>query len=263
MAAVKARNEALQADVNTLRAALLALQTTSLSEASQPCTNITADDNSDGLITDPDPLDALFTASIDNSKPLPPVKPITSLQLPDALKCKRSVLAFFRCSGSLFHIFKPDDGIALFNQVYAVGSVPSRATLSELFAIAAIGSHYENTSMAWDSCEAFFTLARLYFDDVIDACPLRGMRVSVLLAMWNIMCKHTVALAYIETGLALAEASNVRGQLRPLSIDDDSWVNYKGVFNTLMFLEHWISATTGHVRASGRCQAMFQVFILF
>ncbi|KAK8174600.1 hypothetical protein BC567DRAFT_228551 [Phyllosticta citribraziliensis] len=195
------------------------------------------DDDFSPVSMDAELAGAEFTLATDDTKQLPAVRPIPPLRLPDAQECKRAVIAFFKYSGSLFHVFTLQQGIDDYNQVYGEGSEPSRVALCELFSIAAIGSQYLTPDIRPDTCDMFFNLARLYFEDIIYESPLNGMRVSALLGMWHIMSKDPIALNFVETGIRLAEKECIAGEIRPMELDEVSWVDYKRVFNTLLFLE--------------------------
>ncbi|KAK8169106.1 hypothetical protein BKA80DRAFT_341779 [Phyllosticta citrichinensis] len=223
------------------------------------------DDDFSSVSMDAELAGAEFTLATDDAKQLPDVRPIPPLRLPDAQECKRAVIAFFKYSGSLFHVFTLQQGIDDYNQVYGEGSEPSRVALCELFSIAAIGSQYLTPDIRPDTCDMFFNLARLYFEDIIYESPLNGMRVSALLGMWHIMSKDPIALNFNqsanlreETGIRLAEKEYIAGEIRPMELDEVSWVDYKKVFNTLLFLESWISTTMECLEQNRRPDVLFR-----
>ncbi|KAK7547897.1 hypothetical protein IWX91DRAFT_406975 [Phyllosticta citricarpa] len=292
--ALKARNEELQQEVASMKKVLDMLRSRPTMEAEDLLKRLRAGDNFQSLsgpaateqssgsvanhsadqVDTPGPMDldhdfspggmdaelagAEFTLATDDTKQLPTVRPIPPLHLPDAQECKRAVIAFFKYSGSLFHVFTLQQGIDDFNQVYGEGREPSRVALCELFSIAAIGSQHLAPNIESDTCDMFFNLARLYFEDIIYESPLNGMRVSALLGMWNIMSKDPVALNYVETGIRLAEKHYIAGEIRPIELDEASWMDYKRVFNTLLFLESWISTTMESLEQSRRSDVLFR-----
>ncbi|KAK5625248.1 hypothetical protein RRF57_000964 [Xylaria bambusicola] len=63
-------------------------------------------------------------------------------------------------------------------------------------AVAAAGAQYTNTSEDIGSSYAFYSIAKDYLDDVLEARPLDAIKVCTLLCQYNIVDKPTTSLAY-------------------------------------------------------------------
>lgn len=112
--------------------------------------------------------------------------------------CRDAFHYFIKCTGTLFHIFTADQGNAALDDVLRCedGAFP-KISLCEVCAIAAVGAQYSRGKISASAGENFYNLAKHFLDDVIECDPLRGMKVCTLLAMYNIVIKGTVALAFI------------------------------------------------------------------
>lgn len=69
--------------------------------------------------------------------------------------------------------------------------------MCEVCASAAVGSQYSHGKVSAQAGHQFYNIARHLLDDAIQVDPLRGMKVCALLAMYNIVIKGSVALAFI------------------------------------------------------------------
>lgn len=63
--------------------------------------------------------------------------------------------------------------------------------------IAAVGAQYGHGNPEAHSDTAYYDIAKHYFDDIVHEGGLDAIKVCILLSMYNIFEKSTVALAYI------------------------------------------------------------------
>lgn len=173
---------------------------------------------------------------------------LATQSLPDEDKLRQAVDAFFAGAGKLFHVFSRQQGMLLFDNVYRpTDNKRDNAAICELTALGALGWCYGHESLPPGDGDLYYSFARYHLEDSIDADTLRGMRSCALIAMYNIMDKSTVALAYIELGLSMARQRGLHGKVRPLEMAKEEWIDCKRVWRTLMFLASWVSASIGLV----------------
>lgn len=148
-------------------------------------------------------------------------KPTTIYELPSAILSQKAVNAFSSSSATLFYVFTHEQRVQVFNDVYQNGTGDtSKASMSELCAIAAVGCQYLHDDSLFELRQAFYDVAKSFLDDCIESNPLRAMKVCTLLAMYNIMGKSTVALTYISTSL-LSPSLHSQGYGRCIWLPDD------------------------------------------
>lgn len=131
--------------------------------------------------------------------------------------CRDAVQYFIKCTGILFHIFTKDQGDRAFDEMLrgAESTVP-RISMCEVCASAAVGSQYSHGKVSAQAGHQFYNIARHLLDDAIQVDPLRGMKVCALLAMYNIVIKGSVALAFI----------GMLSELYPISTCPEDIINY-------------------------------------
>lgn len=126
-------------------------------------------------------------------------EPTTKYVVPSASMSEKAISAFFTCSGKLFHVFTREQSVQVFNAVYQNGTEKaSNASMCKMCAIAAVGSQYSHDEFLPELRDTFYDNAKSFLEDCIDVEPLQAVKVCVLLAMYNIMDKSTVALSYIS-----------------------------------------------------------------
>lgn len=138
--------------------------------------------------------------------------------IPISAVCE-AVDMFLRSAGALFYVFTKMEGDAIIEEVFGVQSqsgltdvtklvreaatAPHRAQLAELCGMAAVGllylplSQQQNEMHTAESANLLYSMTRLMLEDAIKFNPLRAMKICALLAMYNIVLKGVVALAYI------------------------------------------------------------------
>ena len=126
------------------------------------------------------------------------VKDSSMLEIPDIQDSERAIHAFFASSAKLFHAFSHDQATQLVHSVYRqeMGD-RTGASVSELCSIAAVGCMYSSDEIQDELRDAFYTVAKLYLEESLDADLFRGLKVCTLLAHYNVLDKSTVALSYV------------------------------------------------------------------
>ncbi|KAK3393413.1 hypothetical protein B0H63DRAFT_554786 [Podospora didyma] len=173
------------------------------------------------------------------------------LVMPDAATTKAATDSFYFSSGKLFHVF-PRERIAAYHEdVFNGDHLPIRSQKTAaccLASLCAIGVQYNADQFEEGVGETFYNVATHYFSHFLEEQPLDAIKVCTVLAMFNIMGKSTVALAYIEVGLNMSRKYNlhVKHYQHP-NVSDDAWADYRRTWRTLVFLSSWLSSTLGYI----------------
>ncbi len=171
---------------------------------------------------------------------------LDSLLKPPRELLERAARYFLDGSAILFNYFSEDELQTLFDQAYSpTECVLSRIALCQLSATAATGCQYYPEHFDEDTRKAFLAIVRVTLDDCLEAAPLCGMRVMALLCMYFTFEKRNAALAYAEMGLRIARVH----RLNHLSGEAESPC-WRRTVNSLVFMNCWVSATTGHLPES-------------
>jgi hypothetical protein len=125
---------------------------------------------------------------------------------------------FFKATGLLFYVFPKEQadsiqhdllneaeypGDTLFTAILRKSnSVQKRAQLAEICGAAGVGLLYlrlldKQQPPPLGLSDYFYSTTKQMLDSAIKANPLRAMKVCALLAMYNIVVKGSVALAYV------------------------------------------------------------------
>lgn len=129
---------------------------------------------------------------------------------------------FLRSAGALFYVFTKTEGDVIIEEILGAqpqssrtdfmkllreaATMSRRAQLAELCGMAAVGllylrlSQHQNGAHTAESAKLLYSMTRLMLEDAIRFNPLRAMKICALLAMYNIVLKGAVALAYIGMG---------------------------------------------------------------
>jgi hypothetical protein len=172
---------------------------------------------------------------------------------PSAATTKAALDSFFRCSGSLFHVFTAEQSYSYLDDVFGLRDrslSPSnlKASACYLAAVAAVGAQYSPDEFEPGTDEVLYEIARQYFSHVAEDQPLEGIRVCALLAMFNIMAKRLNCIAYIELGLNISRRHSLQDRnYQFLGIGQQAWTGYRKAWRTLMFLSGWLSSTLGYI----------------
>ncbi|KAK1910317.1 hypothetical protein P3342_006592 [Pyrenophora teres f. teres] len=129
-----------------------------------------------------------------------------------------------------------------------VNSLELRTYAAELAGMAAIGVvHAQLADPAKappaELADYFYAIAKHGLDSAILYNPLRAMKVCVLIGMYNVVVKATVALAYIELGLSLARNEKLDLKQCPPYWSASEYDDIRRTHRTLVHLQCWLSAS--------------------
>ncbi|KAM5341291.1 hypothetical protein ACJ41O_014322 [Fusarium nematophilum] len=133
---------------------------------------------------------------------------LISLILPSASTTEAAVESFFSSSGRLFHVFSREQASNYHNAIFRSDgcTLPSQKTaICCLAAVAAVGVQYNGDNFDAGIESVFYDVARHFFETLMEEQPLDAIKTCTLLAMYNIMNKATVSLAYIDIGLSMSK----------------------------------------------------------
>ncbi|RYO02259.1 hypothetical protein AA0120_g409 [Alternaria tenuissima] len=191
---------------------------------------------------------------------------------------------FFGCVGALFYIMNQDDvqisiaamkasgnGHIPLGDVLTNGSnIQLRTYAAELAGMAAIGVVHSQladpeTAPPPELADYFYAVAKHGLDSAISFSPLRAMKICLLLGMYNIVVKATVALAYIgmilhlnisignvttyhfpELGLSLPRNQKISLKTCPPGWSPSYYEDIRRTYRTLVHLQCWLSASLDH-----------------
>ncbi|KAK3941039.1 hypothetical protein QBC46DRAFT_111363 [Diplogelasinospora grovesii] len=185
------------------------------------------------------------------------------LIIPSAQSTKAAIQSFFSSSGKLFHVFSPRQVEQSYKSVFSLDGLPNttqKVAICCLCCVAAIGIQYNAADFDKGSEEIFYDVARHFFVDVVEDRPLDAIKVCTLLAMYNIMNKATVALAFVEIGLSMSRRHSLHMEYyRSPDLSAEEWVDYRRTWRTLLFFSSWLTSTLGYI--SGNDAAAFQKLV--
>ncbi|KAH7187606.1 hypothetical protein DER44DRAFT_845053 [Fusarium oxysporum] len=163
-------------------------------------------DDTPGKADVPTPAPALRELAADASTFL------ISVVIPSASTTQAAVDSFFSSSGKLFHVFSREQVSGYYKDVFGRDGCPipnQKTAICCLAAVAAVGVQYNAGDFEAAIEGVFYDLARHFFGSFMEEQPLDAIKVCALLAMYNIMNKATVSLAYIEIGLNMSKKHNL------------------------------------------------------
>ncbi|KAH7116667.1 hypothetical protein B0J13DRAFT_571537 [Dactylonectria estremocensis] len=176
---------------------------------------------------------------------------LISLVLPSASITQAAVGSFFRSSGKLFHVFSREQVSGYYDHVFGSDgcSIPNKKTaICCLAAVAAVGVQYSAEDFEVGMDGAFYDVARHFLENVIEEQPLDAIKGCALLAMYNIMNKAMVSLAYIEVGLGMSKRHNLSDKCYHYpGLSPEQWIDYRRTWRTLLFFSSWLSSTLGYI----------------
>ncbi|KAL5592299.1 hypothetical protein FOBRF1_013325 [Fusarium oxysporum] len=175
---------------------------------------------------------------------------LISVVIPSASTTQAAVDSFFSSSGKLFHVFSREQVSGYYKDVFGRDGcpIPSQKTaICCLAAVAAVGVQYNAGDFEVAIEGVFYDLARQFFGSFMEEQPLDAIKVCALLAMYNIMNKATVSLAYIEIGLNMSKKHNLNDKCYHYpGLSPEEWVDYRRTWRTLL----WLSSTLGYISGS-------------
>ncbi|KAF9766544.1 hypothetical protein IL306_001033 [Fusarium sp. DS 682] len=186
---------------------------------------------------------------------------LISVVLPSASTTQAAVDSFFSSSGKLFHVFSREQVLGYYKDVFGRDGCPiprQKTAICCLAAVAAVGVQYNAGDFEVAIEGVFYDLARQFFGSFMEEQPLDAIKVCALLAMYNIMNKATVSLAYIgsstraplrglisfdksnsvriEIGLNMSKKHNLNDKYYHYpGLSPEEWVDYRKTWRTLLF----------------------------
>ncbi|KAL6405769.1 hypothetical protein AUP68_10907 [Ilyonectria robusta] len=137
---------------------------------------------------------------------------LISLVIPSASTTQAAVDSFFSSSGKLFHVFSREQVTGYYKHVFGSDGCPIRSRKTAiccLATVAAVGVQYNTDDFEVGMDGVFYDVAKHFFENLMEEQPLDAIKACTLLAMYNIMTKATVSLAYIEVGLSMSKRHNL------------------------------------------------------
>ncbi|KAH7130893.1 hypothetical protein EDB81DRAFT_727833 [Dactylonectria macrodidyma] len=175
---------------------------------------------------------------------------LMSLVTSNASVAKAAVHSFFTSSGKLFHVFSREQVQSYYEQVLGSDGcpIPSQKTaVCCLAAVAAVGVQYNADDFEVGMDGVFYDVAKHFFETLMEEQPLDAIKACTMLAMYNIMNKATVSLAYIEVGLGMSKRHNLKEKsCHYPGLSPEDWVDYRRTWRTLL----WLSSTLGYISGS-------------
>jgi hypothetical protein len=121
------------------------------------------------------------------------------LTIPEFEVIQEAIEGFFSCSGKLFHVFSREQVAKHYDNMVSGSGVNQKAAICCITAVAAVGAQYSASTFGGFVEQSLYDITRHYIETVIEAYPLDAIKVCTLLAMFNIMNKATMSLAYVGT----------------------------------------------------------------
>lgn len=213
---------------------------------------------------------------------------LISLVIPSSSITQAAVDSFFSSSGKLFHVFSRNHISGYYENVFGSDGCPvpsQKAAICCLAAVAAVGVQYNADDFELGTDGVFYDVARHFFENLMEEQPLDAIKVCTLLAMYNIMNKATVSLAYIgsysfspqdvisfdrvnfvciDVGLSMSKRHNLNDKCYQYpGLSPEEWVDYRRTWRTLLFFSRqanpnqshrhsltlfsWLSSTLGYI----------------
>ncbi|AEO56594.1 hypothetical protein MYCTH_2057132 [Thermothelomyces thermophilus ATCC 42464] len=162
--------------------------------------------------------------------------------LPGAKTTRAGVQTFFGSTGKLFHVYTQRQMEAYHTAVFGAddGKPPDTSRGLELcclYAVAAVGVLYNAGTFQPGLENVFHDVSRRFFSDLMEQRPLDTIKVCTLYAMYNVLDKATVALAYVEVGLGMSKRqSQNTGVCHPSKVSSEEWIDFRRTWRALVFL---------------------------
>ncbi|KAK7921640.1 hypothetical protein PG985_009662 [Apiospora marii] len=179
------------------------------------------------------------------------------MSVSDTTRIQAAVDAFFELSGQWFMVFSKEAIMKYHRDIYVdsldLPQAVKQAELCCLCAVAAMGMRYaHNDELAVGYSETLYHTATNYFALLYKILPLDAIKVCTLLANFNIKSKRTTALAFVEIGLSLCMKHNLSDHnFREPGMAQDTWINHRKTWRTLLFQSLLLSSSLGYVYGGG------------
>ncbi|KAF2395715.1 hypothetical protein EJ06DRAFT_260707 [Trichodelitschia bisporula] len=200
-------------------------------------------------------------------------------RIPEAVATLTSAIdTFYLGTGIMFYVMPKTEGYNLLSQFHTefgggdgttLGRMfcepldqQSKVLLCELAGMAAVGLQYgrdpipalrfEGTKAAGtlEFVDSFYMISKHFLEAVIQFDPVRAIRSCALLALFNVIAHSTMALAYADMGLTLADRFGLTQPQQPAAVSQEEWLDRKKILRTLVIIRCWLVATLGYVPAN-------------
>ncbi|RSL64861.1 hypothetical protein CEP51_013091 [Fusarium floridanum] len=205
------RRAALKSRLEALERLFTTLQAKPTQDANLLLQQIRSSDDIDALLdledeTSPPSLNGSINTSSGISSLSTPTAGSASEEqsVRSATTTQSAVDSFFNSSGRLFHVFSREQILRYHEDVFVNDgcTVPNQKTaICCLAAVAAVGVQYNSDDFDVGTDAVFYDVARHFFENLVEEQPLDAIKACTMLAMYNMMNKATVSLAYIEVEL--------------------------------------------------------------
>ncbi|KAF3917560.1 hypothetical protein AA313_de0202616 [Arthrobotrys entomopaga] len=160
--------------------------------------------------------------------------------LPPAYEVAQAFEIFFASTKALYYITTRAMASELFNQIY-LGTDPkkSNAQLSEVCALAAVGTVYNNETVLptpLGLSERLINTAKIHLDECIDDDILTAMRIASLCSVYYCMQKKTAAVTYAISGLQIARLIVAKRDEGEIILEDKNWEEFHRIVQTVSFI---------------------------
>ncbi|KAH0602862.1 uncharacterized protein H6S33_008512 [Morchella sextelata] len=159
----------------------------------------------------------------------------------------KAIDKFYLSTGQLFYILEEHEARELLKIAYTEPQKTTLPMFCQLFAIAAVGSLYDDL-VPFAVNQSFFQTARFYLDDCLEADDFQTMRVLLLLAIYCILEKRVACWKYIGQGLQSAHSRGIHLSSEPPAggiFSKIEWVGWRKTWRSLVFLDSWLAGTLG------------------
>jgi hypothetical protein len=183
---------------------------------------------------------------------------LVSLVIPSAIITQAAVDSFFSSSGRLFHVFSPEQILRCHKDVFENDGCTianQKTAICCLAAVAAVGVQYNSEDFDVGADGVFYDVARHFFENLVEEQPLDAIKACTMLAMYNILNKATVSLAYLglwsngvlvrsrtnfaiaDIGLSMSKRHSLNDKLyHHPNLSPEEWADYRRAWRSLMFL---------------------------
>lgn len=187
---------------------------------------------------------------------------LVSLVIPSAATTQAAVDSFFNSSGRLFHVFSREQVMRCHKDVFmneGCTMAKQKTAICCLAAVAAVGVQYNGDDFDVGADAVFYDVARHFFENLVEEQPLDAIKACTMLAMYNILNKATVSLAYIglwpngvlvccltdsvvvDIGLSMSKRHSLNDKLyHHPSLSPEEWADYRRAWRSLMFLSRQV-----------------------
>ncbi|KAI8652205.1 hypothetical protein NCS57_01283500 [Fusarium keratoplasticum] len=173
---------------------------------------------------------------------------LVSLVIPSAVTTQAAVDSFFSSSGRIFHVFSREQVLCYHKDVFTNDSCTmanQKTAICCLAAVAAVGVQYNGDDFDVGTDSVFYDVARHFFENLVEEQPLDAIKACTMLAMYNMMNKATVSLAYLDIGLSMSKRHSLNDKLyHHPSLSPEEWADYRRAWRSLI----WLSSTLGYIK---------------